>query len=123
MENNIQTKVNKIGKAGRAVSIILIILLSIGAFGLLVGGVICAALPKDAVQVTIQPNVDVMVDKSLAGEDWAKIDELLTEAQNKVGEEFEGVALDKTEEGLVLVDEIDAAHVGCKYGEYGDVSR
>ena len=30
---------------------------------------------------------------------------------------------DKTEEGLVLVDEIDAAHVGCKYGEYGDVSR
>ena len=42
MENNIQTKVNKIGKAGRAVSIILIILLSIGAFGLLVGGVICA---------------------------------------------------------------------------------
>ena len=108
MENNIQTKVNKIGKAGRAVSIILIILLSIGAFGLLVGGVICAALPKDAVQVTIQPNVDVMVDKSLAGEDWAKIDELLTEAQNKVGEEFVGVALDKTEEGLMVhVSDLD----------------
>ena len=108
MENNIQTKVNKIGKAGRAVSIILIILLSIGAFGLLVGGVICAALPKDAVQVTIQPNVDVMVDKSLAGEDWAKIDELLTEAQDKVGEEFEGVVLDKTEEGLMVhVSDLD----------------
>ena len=89
MENSsIQTKVNKIGKAGRAVSIILIVLLSLGAFGLLLGGVICAALPKDAVQVSVQPNVDVLVNKSLAGEDWGRIDELLTEAQGKVGEEF-----------------------------------
>lgn len=109
MENNsIQTKVNKIGKAGRAVSIILIVLLSIGAFGLLVGGVICAALPKDAVQVSVQPNVDVLVNKSLAGEDWGRIDELLTEAQGKVGEEFEGVTLDKTEDGLMVhVSDLD----------------
>lgn len=108
MENNIQTKVNKIGKAGRAVSIILIVLLSIGAFGLLVGGVICAALPKDVVQVSVQPNVDVLVNKSLMGEDWGRIDELLTEAQGKVGEEFEGVVLDKTEEGLMVhVSDLD----------------
>ena len=38
--NNIQTKVNRIGKAGRIVSIILIVLLGIGAFGLLIGGIL-----------------------------------------------------------------------------------
>ena len=108
MENDIQTKVNKIGKAGRAISIILIVLLSIGAFGLLVGGVICAVLPKDAVQVSVQPNVDVQVNKSLMGSEWANIDQLLTEAQNKVGEEFEGVMLEKTDEGLMVhVSDLD----------------
>ena len=108
MENNIQAKVNKIGKAGRAVSIILIVLLSIGAFGLLVGGVICAALPRDAVQVSVQPNVDVLVNKSLAGNDWGSIDEMLTEANAKVGEEFDGVKLEKVDEGLMVhVNDLD----------------
>ena len=106
--NNIQTKVNKIGNAGRIVSIILIVLLSIGAFGLLVGGVVCAALPKDAVQVSVQPNVDVLVNKSLAGSEWARVDELLTEARDKVGEEFEGVTLTKTDDGLLVhVSDVD----------------
>lgn len=27
---------------------------------------------------------------------------------------------DKTENGLELVDEIEATHVGCEYGEYGE---
>ena len=104
MENNIQTKVNKIGKAGRAVSIILIILLSIGAFGLLVGGVICAVLPKDMVEVTLRPVVDVKVDRELMGTEWANIDKLLDQVQEKVGEEFEGagVALEKTDDGLLV---------------------
>ena len=44
MESNIQTKVNRIGKAGKAVSIVLIVLLSIGAFGLLVSGIVCSVL-------------------------------------------------------------------------------
>ena len=39
---------------------------------------------------------------------YVKIDELLTEAQDKVGEEFEGVVLDKTEEGLMVhVSDLD----------------
>ena len=104
MENNIQTKVNKIGKAGRAVSIILIILLSIGAFGLLVGGVICAVLPKDMVEVTLRPVVDVKVDRELMGTEGANVDKLLDQVQEKVGEEFEGagVALEKTDDGLLV---------------------
>ena len=97
--NNIQTKVNRIGKAGRIVSIILIVLLSMGALALVLGGIACAILPKDLVEVNLRPVVDVKVDKELMGTEWANIDKLLDEAQKKAGEEFEGagVALEKTD--------------------------
>ena len=65
--NSIQTKVNKIGRAGKIVSIILIVLLSIGAFGLVVGGVVCAAIPRDLVEVNLQPVVDVAVNMDTIG--------------------------------------------------------
>ena len=113
--NNIQTKVNRIGKAGRIVSIILIVLLGIGALGLLIGGIVCAALPQDLVTVNLRPVVDVKVDKKLVGAEWANIDKLLADAQKQVGEEFEGagVALEKTDSGLLVhvdpKEEADAA--------------
>ena len=108
MENNIQTKVNKIGKAGKIVSIILIVLLSIGAFGLLVGGIVCAALPKDAVVVSTQPNVEVKVNRSLLGNAWGDIDEALAATQENLMAEHEGVTLDKGADGLVVhVTDID----------------
>ena len=109
MENNIQTKVNKIGKAGRIVSIILIVLLSIGAFALVLGGVATALIP-DAVEVSFAPVVDVKVDNSLLDMgDWEVTQEALNEANVKVGEEFEGVLLTKTEDGLLVhVDMRDA---------------
>ena len=102
--NNIQTKVNRIGKAGRIVSIILIVLLGIGVLSLLIGGIACAILPKDMVEVTLRPVVDVKVDKELMGAEWANIDKLLSEAQEKAGEEFEGagVVLEKGDEGLLV---------------------
>ena len=102
--NNIQTKVNRIGKAGRIVSIILIVLLGIGVLSLLIGGIACAILPKDMVEVTLRPVVDVKVDKELMGAEWANIDKLLSEAQEKAGQEFEGagVALEKGDEGLLV---------------------
>ena len=102
--NNIQTKVNRIGKAGRIVSIILIVLLSMGALALVLGGIACAILPKDLVEVSLRPVVDVKVDKELMGDEWANIDKLLSEAQEKAGEEFEGagVALEKGDEGLLV---------------------
>ena len=112
--NNIQTKVNRIGKAGKIVSIILIILLSIGALALVLGGIACAILPKDLVEVNLRPVVDVKVDKELMGTEWANIDKLLDEAQKKAGEEFEGagVALEKTDKGLTVhVDPKDEADV------------
>ena len=102
--NNIQTKVNKIGKAGKIVSIVLIVLLSIGALALVLGGIACAILPQDLVEVSLRPVVDVKVDKELMGTEWANIDKLLDEAQKKAGEEFEGagVALEKTDKGLLV---------------------
>ena len=102
--NNIQTKVNRIGKAGRIVSIILIVLLSMGALALVLGGIACAILPKDLVEVSLRPVVDVKVDKELMGAEWANIDKLLSEAQEKAGQEFEGagVVLEKGDEGLLV---------------------
>ena len=112
MESNIQTKVNRIGKAGRIVSIVLIVLLGIGALALVLGGIACAILPKDMVEVSLRPVVDVKVDRELIGTQWTNIDKLIDEAQDKVGEEFEGVALEKTDGGLLVhvdpSDETDA---------------
>ena len=102
MERNIQTKVNRIGKAGKIVSIVLIVLLSIGAFGLLIGGIACVAMPKDAIHVTVNPNVDVQVNKSIMGNAWADVDEALATANEKVGEEFDGVTIEKTADGLTV---------------------
>lgn len=117
MENNIQTKVNKIGKAGKIVSIVLIVLLSIGALGLVLGGIACAIIP-DAVEVAFAPVVDVKVDKSLMDMgDWELTEEALSEANVKVGEEFEGVTLTKTEEGLLVhvdMTDTDEATYGLK---------
>ena len=86
--NNIQTKVNRIGKAGRIVSIILIVLLSMGALALVLGGIACAILPQDLVEVSLRPVVDVKVDKELMGDEWANIDKLLSEAQEKADATF-----------------------------------
>ena len=100
MENNIQTKVNRIGRIGKIVSIVLIVLLSIGALGLLTGFVVCAVLPKDAVQISVSPDVNVRVNKSLMGSKWSDVDEALAAADVKVGEEFDGVSIEKTDDGI-----------------------
>ena len=105
MEHNIQTKVNRIGLVGKIVSIVLIVLLSIGALGLLISGIACIILPKDAVQVSVTPNVDVTLNKSLfdIGGEWANVDdEALAIANEKVGEEFDGVTIEKTDDGLTV---------------------
>ena len=99
---NIQTKVNKIGKAGKIVSIILIVLLSIGAFALVLGGIACAILPADLVEVSLRPVVDVAVNKELISSEWNRIDEVLDKADLKMNEEFEGVVLKKTDDGLLI---------------------
>jgi hypothetical protein len=47
---------------------------------LLIGGIACAVLPQDLVEVSLRPVVDVKVDKELMGNEWANIDKLLGEA-------------------------------------------
>ncbi len=118
MENTIQTKVNKIGLVGKIVSIVLIVLLSIGACGLLIGGIACAALPKEAVQISVSPTVDVLVNKTLFGKSWAEVDEMLAEANEKVGEEFDGATLEKTDGGLLVrvTDLVESRTYGIRDG-------
>ena len=104
MENNsIQTKVNRIGKAGRIVSIILIVLLSIGAFSLLLAGGVCAVLPEDTVEVSFRPNADVLVGRSILGQEWSRIDEIVAEAQEALtGKYGEVIQFEKTDRGLLI---------------------
>ena len=101
--NNIQTKVNRIGKAGRIVSIILIVLLSIGAFSLLLAGGVCAVLPEDTVEVSFRPNADVLVGRSILGQEWGQIDEIVAEAQEALtGKYGEVIQFEKTDRGLLI---------------------
>ena len=103
MENSIQTKVNKIGKAGKIVSIILIVLLSIGAFSLLLAGGVCAVLPEDTVEVSFRPNADVLVGRSILGQEWSRIDEIVAEAQEALtGKYGEVIQFEKTDRGLLI---------------------
>ena len=103
MENNIQTKVNRIGKAGKIVSIVLIVLLSIGAFSLLLAGGVCAVLPEDTVEVSFRPNADVLVGRSILGQEWSRIDEIVAEAQEALtGKYGEVIQFDKTDRGLLI---------------------
>ena len=101
--NNIQTKVNRIGKAGRIVSIILIVLLSIGAFSLLLAGGVCAVLPEVTVEVSFRPNADVLVGRSILGQEWSRIDEIVAEAQEALtGKYGEVIQFEKTDRGLLI---------------------
>ena len=101
--NNIQTKVNRIGKAGRIVSIILIVLLGIGAFSLLLAGGVCAVLPEDTVEVSFRPNADVLVGRSILGQEWSRIDEIVAEAQEALtGKYGEVIQFEKTDRGLLI---------------------
>ncbi len=101
--NNIQTKVNRIGKAGRIVSIILIVLLSIGAFSLLLAGGVCAVLPEDTVEVSFRPNADVLVGRSILGQEWSRIDEIVAEAQEALAGKYgEVIQFEKTDRGLLI---------------------
>ena len=101
--NNIQTKVNRSGKAGRIVSIILIVLLSIGAFSLLLAGGVCAVLPEDTVEVSFRPNADVLVGRSILGQEWSRIDEIVAEAQEALtGKYGEVIQFEKTDRGLLI---------------------
>ena len=104
MENNsIQTKVNRIGKAGKAISIMLIVLLGIGALGLLIGGIVCAVLPEDTVEVSFRPNADVLVGRSILGQEWSRIDEIVAEAQEALtGKYGEVIQFEKTDRGLLI---------------------
>ena len=88
---------------GKIVSIILIVLLSIGAFSLLLAGGVCAVLPEDTVEVSFRPNADVLVGRSILGQEWSRIDEIVAEAQEALtGKYGEVIQFEKTDRGLLI---------------------
>ena len=88
--------------------IILIVLLGIGAFGLLIGGIACALLPKDAVEITVTPDVNVLVNKDLMGSEWSNIDETVVEGNSYMAEAAPHVQLEKANDGLLVRVQGDA---------------
>lgn len=109
MENNIKRKVNRIGLVGQIVSIILIVVMALGCFGCLVGGVVLAVLPSDAVEIGVKADMDVTVGSSLIGRWMDRIpEEQDLNAQMSVnGTEFTDMHMEKTEDGLVIRGESD----------------
>ena len=61
MENPIRKKINIFGKAGKIISMIIIICLLVAEGFMLVGTIVLAALPEDAVSVDIRNNTDFKV--------------------------------------------------------------
>ena len=61
MENPIRKKINLFGKVGKIISMIIIICLLVAEGFMLVGTIVLAALPEDAVSVDIRNNTDFKV--------------------------------------------------------------
>ena len=61
MENPIRKKINIFGKVGKIISMIIIICLLVAEGFMLVGTIVLAALPEDAVSVDIRNNTDFKV--------------------------------------------------------------
>lgn len=103
---SIKTKVNRIGTVGQIVSIILIILMAVACFGLIVGGIVLAVLPKDAVVVGVKADMDITVGKSLIGRYMDDIDDDVLDSINGSirvnGDEYTDFQASKTDSGLVL---------------------
>lgn len=67
MENSIKRKINVFGKVAKIITTIIIVCLLVAEGFMLVGGIIVAAVPKDAVTVDGAANLDVNVNTSYFG--------------------------------------------------------
>lgn len=89
MKSSIKRKVNGIGLAGRIVSTILIVLMSMACFGLIVGGIALAVMPREAITIGVKSDFDVKLNKTFFGSDFkALAEEQLNEINAKL--EVEG---------------------------------
>ena len=109
MNASIKKKVNGIGLAGKIVSIVLIVLMGLGCFGLLVGTIFFAVIPKDAVLLDVNPSFDVILSKELFGDYFVKItDEDMDELNRRFNDEINTdnspveMTASETDEGIVM---------------------
>lgn len=78
MESNIKKKVNTIGLVGKIISIILIVVMSLACLGSLLGAIVIAVLPKDAITVDFNVDTGVTIGKSLFGSALDEIPDNIT---------------------------------------------
>ena len=83
MNGSIKKKVNGIGLAGKIVSIVLIVCMGLGCFGLLVGAIFFAAMPKDALTVYAKGDFDLVFGKSVFGDKYEELTDKVIEDLNK----------------------------------------
>lgn len=104
MKESVKKKVNRIGLAGRIISIILIVMMAAACFGLLVGGVALAVLPREAVTIGAASDIEINVQKKLLGPFVKDLpEEKLTEINaelNLNGKEYADMKMEQTEDEL-----------------------
>ena len=86
MENSVKRKINVFGKVAKIITMIVIVFLLVAEGFLLVGGVIVAIVPKDAVTVDAAAQLDAKVDNAFFGIDEGKIDVNVGDGKISVGE-------------------------------------
>ena len=106
MKESIKRKVNGIGLAGRIVSTILIVLMAAACFGLTVGGIALAVLPREAITIGVRSDIDFRLDKTLFGSFFKDLtEEQLQDINAKMeldGKEFVDWKAENTESALTV---------------------
>ena len=114
MNASIKKKVNGIGLAGKIVSIVLIVCMALGCFGLLVGTIALAVVPKDAVRLTANTGLELSVKKSsimITGvDDMEDIDKALKLAGIDLELPDEDIPVEFDTEGDSIVASIPPMH-------------
>ena len=94
MENPIKRKINVFGKVAKIITTIIIVFLLVAEGFMLVGGIVVACVPKDAVTVDAAAQFDAKVDNQFFGIEEGKIDVNLGGGTLRLGDvESDGVKM------------------------------
>lgn len=76
MKNENVRKINSLGKISRIIIIILKVAVLIAAIGLLVGSLLCLAIPKDSIRISGSATAEMVVDNNSFVDEIIKIDDV-----------------------------------------------
>ena len=106
MKESVKKKVNRIGLAGRIISIVLIVMMAAACFGLIVGGVALAILPREAVTIGATSDIEINVQKKLLGSFVKDLpEEKLTEINAELslnGKDYADMKMEQTDDELIF---------------------